>query len=103
MSPPKDIKELQRLNRRVKTLNRFLSKSSNKSLPLFRNLRKQETFCWDDQCQKSFEEIKKAVASPPVLAKPLKEEALVVYLSMTDRTIGSVLVVERERSCVIKG
>lgn len=39
MRPPKTLKELQRLNGRVATLNRFISKSADKCKPFFKILR----------------------------------------------------------------
>ena len=38
--PPKNVKEVQSLTRRVATLNRFVSKATDKCLPFFKVLRK---------------------------------------------------------------
>ena len=35
MSPPKNVKEVQSLNRRVATLNKFVSRATDKCLPFF--------------------------------------------------------------------
>ena len=48
MEPPKNIKEVQSLTRQVATLNRFVSKATNKCLPFFKVLRK--AFKWTDEC-----------------------------------------------------
>ena len=48
MEPPKNIKEVQSLTRRVATLNRFVSKATNKCLPFFKVLRK--AFKWTNEC-----------------------------------------------------
>ena len=50
--PPKNVKEIQSLTRRVATLNRFVSKATNKCLPFFKVLRK--AFEWTNECQKTF-------------------------------------------------
>ena len=50
--PPKNVKEIQSLTRRVATLNRFVSKATNKCLPFFKVLRK--AFEWTNECQKDF-------------------------------------------------
>ena len=55
LEPPKTIKEVQSLNGKIATLNRFVSKATDKSLPFFRTLRK--SFEWTDECHKAFEEI----------------------------------------------
>ena len=48
MEPPKNIKEVQSLTRQVATLNRFVSKATNKCLPFFKVLRK--AFKWTNEC-----------------------------------------------------
>ena len=40
LSSPRTLKEVQSLNRKLAGLNRFLSKSADKSLPLFKTLKK---------------------------------------------------------------
>ena len=49
LTPPKTIKEVQSLNGKIATLNRFVSKVTNKCLPFFRTLKK--SFEWMDECQ----------------------------------------------------
>ena len=51
MKPPRNIKEVQSLTGRVATLNRFVSKATNKCLPFFKILKK--AFEWMHECQKS--------------------------------------------------
>ena len=48
MKPPQNIKEVQSLTRRVTTLNRFVSKATDKCLPFFKVLKK--AFEWADDC-----------------------------------------------------
>ena len=40
MEPPRNIKEVQSLTERVVTLNRFVSKATDKCLPFFKVLKK---------------------------------------------------------------
>jgi hypothetical protein len=49
MQPPKTTKEVQGLTGRVATLNRFVSRSTDKCPPFFKNLKK--AFTWTDECQ----------------------------------------------------
>ena len=44
LEPPKTIKEVQSLNGKITTLNRFVSKTTDKCLSFFRTLRK--SFEW---------------------------------------------------------
>ena len=48
MEPPKNIREVQSLTKRVAALNRFVSKATDKCLPFFKVLRK--AFEWTDEC-----------------------------------------------------
>ena len=48
----RNIKEVKPLTRRVATLNRFISKATDKCLPFFKILKK--AFEWTDECQKAF-------------------------------------------------
>ena len=48
LESPRTIKEVQSLNGKIATLNRFVSKVTDKCLPFFRTLRK--SFEWMDEC-----------------------------------------------------
>nr|KYP38556.1 Retrovirus-related Pol polyprotein from transposon 412 family [Cajanus cajan] len=80
------------------SLSRFLSKAIDKSLPLFQCLRKNDHFSWTDDCEKAFEELKKSLASPPILTKPHTNFPLLIYLSASDSGVSTVLVQEQGNS-----
>ena len=65
MEPPRNIKEVQPLTRRVAALNRFVSKDIDKCLPFFKVLRK--TFERMDECQQEFEDLKMYLTITPLL------------------------------------
>ena len=46
----KTVKEVQKLTRRIATLNRFISKVTDKCLPFFKTLKR--AFAWIDKCEK---------------------------------------------------
>ena len=52
MEPPRNIKEIQSLTKRVADLKRSISKATDKCLPFFKVLKK--AFEWMDECQKAF-------------------------------------------------
>ena len=52
MTSPRYMKEVQRLMGRVATLNRFVSKATNKCLPFFKTLK--QTFQWTEECEEAF-------------------------------------------------
>uniref|UniRef100_A0A2N9GJY4 Uncharacterized protein n=1 Tax=Fagus sylvatica TaxID=28930 RepID=A0A2N9GJY4_FAGSY len=79
MTPPRTVKEVQSLTGRVVALNRFVSRATDKCLPFFKTLRK--AFTWTDKCQKSFEELKQYLTSPPLLSPSQQGETLSFILS----------------------
>ena len=52
MTSPRNVKEVQRLTGRVATLNRFVSRATNKCLPFFKTLK--QAFQWTDECEEAF-------------------------------------------------
>ena len=83
MKHPSNKKEVQQLTRRVAALSRFISKSAERCLPFFKVLRQAKGFFWSDECRQAFEDLKKYLASPPLLAKPKEAEVLYLYLTVS--------------------
>nr|XP_017256329.1 PREDICTED: uncharacterized protein LOC108225885 [Daucus carota subsp. sativus] len=92
MELSKSIKDVQKLTRRITTLGRFISKSGDKCLPSFKALKKVKDFEWTSESQEAFEQLKKYMAEPPLLSKPIDGETLYVYLS--EKALSAVLVRE---------
>ena len=59
-------------------------------------MKKPGTFKWTPEADKAFEELKKYLASAPVMVAPRTAEHLKLYLSATPQTASAVLVAERE-------
>ena len=55
-------------------------------------LKKDTTFCWDEQAQESFDALKRALASTPVLNPPDYSHEFFIYVAMSMEMIGMVLV-----------
>ena len=96
LEPPKTVKEVQSLNGKIATLNRFVLKAINKCLPFFRTLRK--SFEWTDECQKAFEDLKKYLSSAPLLSLSKLGEELYLYLVVSQVAVSTALVREEDRS-----
>ena len=55
-------------------------------------LKKGVPFIWDDRAQRSFDALKAALASTPVISPPNYQKDFLLYLAASDTTIGIVLV-----------
>nr|GEU30675.1 reverse transcriptase domain-containing protein [Tanacetum cinerariifolium] len=92
------IKEVQSLNGKLANLNRFLSKSAEKSLPLFQTLKKcikKSDFYWTAEAEQAFQLLKQHLSELPLLVAPKPQEELIIYLSATYGAISAVLMTER--------
>ena len=49
---PKTVKEVQKLTGRIATLNRFVSRATDKCLPFFKTLK--QAFAWTNECETTF-------------------------------------------------
>ncbi|GKA27754.1 reverse transcriptase domain-containing protein [Tanacetum coccineum] len=90
----KTIKEVQSLNGKLACLNRFLSKSTEKSLPFFKTLEgclEKKDFTWTREADKAFKEIKRYIEKLPTLVAPKAGENLIVYLAASKECIRRVV------------
>ncbi|GKF40966.1 reverse transcriptase domain-containing protein, partial [Tanacetum coccineum] len=96
---PKCLKEVQKLNGKLASLNRFLVKSAEKSLPFFKTFKKctkKSDFKWTIKAEAAFKLMKKLIAELPMLATPMEKEELIIYLSAAKEAVSAVLMTERE-------
>ncbi|GKD60015.1 reverse transcriptase domain-containing protein [Tanacetum coccineum] len=96
---PRCIKDVQKLNGKLASLNRFLSKSAEKSLPFFKTLKKctkKSDFQWTPEAEEAFKQMKKLIAELPTLTAPRENEELIIYLAAAKEAISAVLMTDRE-------
>ncbi|GKC08315.1 reverse transcriptase domain-containing protein, partial [Tanacetum coccineum] len=96
---PKCLKDVQKLNGKLASLNRFLAKSAAKSLPFFKTLKKcakKSDFHWTTKVEEAFKQMKQLIAELPMLTAPMEKEELIVYLAVAKETVSAVLLTERE-------
>ncbi|GJV57009.1 reverse transcriptase domain-containing protein [Tanacetum coccineum] len=92
-------KDMQKLNGKLASLNRFLAKSAEKSLPFFKTLKKctkKSDFLWTEEAKAVFRQMKKHIAKLPMLTAPEEQEELIVYLAASKEAVSVVLMTERE-------
>ena len=80
MRPPSTKKNVQKLTGRLASLNRFISRSVEKSLPFFKVLKGTENFHLGPEQDKAFEDLKKVLGKLGGNDKPnARSRALVVH------------------------
>nr|GEV29490.1 reverse transcriptase domain-containing protein [Tanacetum cinerariifolium] len=92
---PKCLKDVKKLNGKLASLNRFLSKSAKKSLSFFKTLKKSD-FQWTAEAKTTFKQIKKSIAKLPMLTAPKEKEELIIYLAAVKEAASAVLMTERD-------
>ncbi|GKB99080.1 reverse transcriptase domain-containing protein [Tanacetum coccineum] len=96
---PKCLKEVQKLNKKLASLNRFLAKSAEKSLPffkIFKKYTKKSDFYWTAEAEEVFRQMKQLIAKLTMLIAPMEKEKLIVYLAAAKEKVSAVLMTERE-------
>nr|XP_051211570.1 uncharacterized protein LOC127329063 [Lolium perenne] len=94
---PTCLVDAQKLAGRVAALSRFIPRLGNKAMPLYRLLKKSDSFEWTDEAQKALEELQNALRNAPVLAPPLPQETMLLYVAASSRAISAFMVVERKK------
>ncbi|XP_066585575.1 uncharacterized protein [Prorops nasuta] len=89
--PPKDLKTLRRFLGMVGWYARFLPNLSKDKIPLVLLLHKGVRWHWNQEQQTSFERLKEALCSAPVLARPDFSRPFQVQTDASDYAIGAVL------------
>ncbi|GAU49854.1 hypothetical protein TSUD_129960 [Trifolium subterraneum] len=79
------------------SMARFVAKSAQHALPLFKLLRKEITFEWTEECEGALQHLKRALSEPPVLTRPVEGEKLYLYLAVASEAISAVLIRETEQ------
>ena len=59
-------------------------------------LKKDTTFCWDEQAKESFDALKQALSSAPMIIPLDYSHDFLLYVAASLETIGMVLVQEDE-------
>ena len=104
MIPPTTKKELQELIGKINYIRRFIPNLSAKLeafMPLISTQKSNEFVLGPDQ-QLAFDNLKKYLIAPPMMAPPHLDLPFIVYLSVDEASIDSVLIQEVDgKECVV--
>ena len=73
---------------------RFVEGFSRIAQPLTKLTKKNMKFVWGDDCEQSFQELKRRLTSAPILTIPSGSEGFVVYTDASRKGLGCVLMQE---------
>ncbi|KAK1679033.1 hypothetical protein QYE76_039881 [Lolium multiflorum] len=103
MRKPTKLKEVQQLTGRVAALSRFVARLGEKALPFYALIKQGEKFQWNEEADRAFENLKRAISTPPILVAPKEKEPLLLYIAATPQVVSTALVVEREEEGKLHG
>jgi hypothetical protein len=96
ISRPNDLKDVQRLPSCVAAVSKFISRLSEKALPLYKLMKKSDEFVWTDEVDAALKDLKRVLSTAPVLASPEDQKPMILYMAATNRVVSIVIVVERK-------
>ena len=73
-------------------MNRFISKSADRSLPFFKALRGGDMVEWGPEQSEAFQQLKNYMASKLLVIVPDPEAPLLLYVVASDHAVSRVLV-----------
>jgi len=96
MGPIRSVKGVQRLTSCLATLSIFISRLGEQGLPLYKLLKKSDTFVWTEEARQALDRLKNLLPSALVLVTPDHHEPLLLYLAATSHVVSTALMVEWE-------
>jgi len=97
MKPPQNVREVQRQTACITVLGRLISRSIEKCQPFLRVLQQWANFSYDQHTDEAFQAPKTYLAQRPKIASPMGGKVLALYLVVSERTVSTVLIVERAK------
>ena len=95
LKKPECLRDVQKLTGCVAALSRFIARLGEKAGPLYRLLKKSDTFVWNKEADDAFEAWKKTLSEALVLESPAEKEPMLLYVAANSRVVSAVVVVER--------
>ena len=92
LPPPSSIRQIQCLQGKANLLRRFIANYADITKGFMHLLHKGVPFVWNKFVQRSFDALKKALVSAPLLSPPDYGRDFLLYLAAAESTMGMVLV-----------
>jgi hypothetical protein len=102
MTPLQSARDVQRLTGRLAALNRFISKSAERSLPFLKTLRGAKDFAWGPEQAAAFASLKQYLSELAILTSPNPSLPLLLYIADSPHAVSAALVQEQDREGTIK-
>jgi hypothetical protein len=90
MTPSQSARDVQRLRGRLAALNRFISKSTERSLPFLKTLCGAKDFAWGPEQVAAFKSLKKHLSDLATLASPDPSVPLLIYIAASPCAVSPV-------------
>jgi ribonuclease HI len=97
MTPPQSTRDVQRLTGRLAALNRFISKSIERSLPFLKTLCGAKDFTWGPEQAAAFASLKQHMSDLAILTSPDPSLPLLLYIAASPYAVSAALVQEQNR------
>jgi hypothetical protein len=94
MTPPQSARDVQRLTGRLAALNRFISKSAERSLPFLKMLRGAKDFAWGPEQAAAFASLKHHLSELAILISLNPSLPLLLYVTASPHAVSAALVQE---------
>lgn len=82
---------MEGLKGRLQSIRIFIAQLADQIHPFSHLLHKGITYKWDEKCDKTFQQIKDYLLTPPMLMPPILNKPLILYISATSAALGSLL------------
>jgi hypothetical protein len=97
MMPPQSTRDVQRLTGRLAALNKFISKSAERSLPFLKTLRGTKDFAWGPEQAAAFASLNQHLSELATLTSPDPSLSLLLYVAASPHAVSVALVQEQDR------
>jgi hypothetical protein len=97
MTPPQSARDVQRLTGRLATLNIFIFKSTERSLPFLKTLHGTKDFAWGPEQATAFESLKQHLSDLATLASRDPSLPLLLYIAASPCVVSVALVQEQDK------